>query len=412
MRQEQIEIRKVRGLEIAKTSRIEKTNKGWKVPSQSGHGFYIVESNGFEAKCNCPDYELHKCKCKHVFAVELVITKQVDNEGNVTITKTLRKTYSQNWSAYTTAQTNEQILFVKLLADLCKNVEQPTYEFGRPSMPISDMIFASALKVYSTFSLRRFSSLMQSASEKGFIEKPCSYVTVSNYMRKEEITAILHQLIKLSSLPLASVEEKFGIDSSGFSTSRFARYYSYKHGKDRKYKVWIKAHLISGVQTNVVTGAEISEDYDNDSPFFKPLVEKTGENFKIAEISGDKAYSSRANMNLVDSYGGVPYIPFRSNATGRSDGSYTWKRMFHYFQFNREQFMEHYHLRSNSETVFHMVKSKFKDNIRSKDKIAQINEVLLKILCHNICVVIQEMHELGINPEFCLKSPEDVKKVA
>ena len=101
--------------------------------------------------------------------------------------------------------------------------------------------------------------------------------------------------------------------------------------------------------------------------------------FTIKEVSADKAYSSRENHNLIDSYCGVPYIPFKSNATGRSDGSYTWKRMFHLFQFNREQFLEHYHLRSNSETVFHMVKSKFKDNLRSKDKVAQINEVLLKV---------------------------------
>jgi len=34
--------------------------------------------------------------------------------------------------------------------------------------------------------------------------------------------------------------------------------------------------------------------------------------------------------------------------------------------------------------------------IRSKTKIAQINEILYKILCHNICVLIQEMHEMGI----------------
>ena len=28
------------------------------------------------------------------------------------------------------------------------------------------------------------------------------------------------------------------------------------------------------------------------------------------------------------------------------------------------------------------------------------SKILLKILCHNICVVIQEMYELGISPDF------------
>ena len=62
--------------------------------------------------------------------------------------------------------------------------------------------------------------------------------------------------------------------------------------------------------------------------------------------------------------------------------------------------MKHYHKRSNVETVFYMIKTKFKDYVRTKDETGQFNEVLLKILCHNICVVIQEIHELGIAADF------------
>jgi hypothetical protein len=58
--------------------------------------------------------------------------------------------------------------------------------------------------------------------------------------------------------------------------------------------------------------------------------------------------------------------------------------------------MQHYHLRSNIETTNFMIKSKFMDFVRSKDKIAQVNEALLKILCHNIVVLIHEMNELGL----------------
>ena len=84
MEQQQMEVRKQRGMEIAKTSRIVKNEKGqWKVPSQSGAGYYMVESNGFGAECNCPDHELRNSKCKHIWAVEFIVTKQIDNEGNV-----------------------------------------------------------------------------------------------------------------------------------------------------------------------------------------------------------------------------------------------------------------------------------------------------------------------------------------
>lgn len=62
--------------------------------------------------------------------------------------------------------------------------------------------------------------------------------------------------------------------------------------------------------------------------------------------------------------------------------------------------MDHYHARSNIETTNFMIKSKFTDLVRSKNTIAQVNEVLLKVLCHNIVVLIQSMYELGIEPEF------------
>ena len=47
-----------------------------------------------------------------------------------------------------------------------------------------------------------------------------------------------------------------------------------------------------------------------------------------------------------------------------------------------------------------MVKAKFGDGVRSKTDTAMKNECLCKFLAHNICCVIQEMHELGIDPNF------------
>jgi hypothetical protein len=38
--------------------------------------------------------------------------------------------------------------------------------------------------------------------------------------------------------------------------------------------------------------------------------------------------------------------------------------------------------------------------LRSRMLTAQINEALCKVLCHNLCVVIQSVHELGIETNF------------
>jgi hypothetical protein len=54
----------------------------------------------------------------------------------------------------------------------------------------------------------------------------------------------------------------------------------------------------------------------------------------------------------------------------------------------------------NTETAYSTMKGKFGDSLRSKRVAGQINEALCKVLCHNICVLVQGMHELGIAPAF------------
>ena len=58
-----------------------------------------------------------------------------------------------------------------------------------------------------------------------------------------------------------------------------------------------------------------------------------------------------------------------------------------------------------------MIKAKFGDSIRSKSDTAMVNEVLAKVLCHNLCVVIQASHELGLDAVFCTESRVSAQKV-
>src|SRR5436309_2079041 len=74
--------------------------------------------------------------------------------------------------------------------------------------------------------------------------------------------------------------------------------------------------------------------------------------------------------------------------------------MYHYFCLNKDEFLAHYHRRSNVESTFSMVKAKFRDHVRSKTDTAMINEVLTKFLCHNLCCLITAVHEMGLEPVF------------
>ena len=55
-----------------------------------------------------------------------------------------------------------------------------------------------------------------------------------------------------------------------------------------------------------------------------------------------------------------------------------------------------------------MIKTKFRGDIRSKKQTAQFNEMLIKVLCHNVCVVIQEINELGVKAEFKIEETKEI----
>jgi transposase len=330
--------------------------------------------------------------------------RQDNPDGSVTVTQTVtvaeRKTYPQNWPAYNAAQTNEQDKFQQLLSDLCAGVEEPAWKGGRPPLPLKDMIFSAAFKVYSTFSSRRFMSDLREAKERGYIWKTPHYNSILRYLESDSLTPILKQMVIQSSLPLANVEVDFAVDSSGFSTSRFIRWFDVKYGRTREKAEWVKAHIMCGVKTNVITAIEIGEKWAGDSPFLAPMAKTTAQGFTISEVSADKAYISEKNLKVITGLNATPYIPFRSNTTGDGTGSVLWEHLFHLFMFKKQEFLAHYHKRSNVESTFSMLKRKFGDSLRSKADTAMVNETLLKVIAHNLVVLIHEMHELGIEPVF------------
>jgi len=399
-----MEIWQERGLAIANSNTIEKNKLGWKVPSQSSNGTYIVNLDDGEPFCTCQHFETTHKKCQHIYAVEFIVQKEKRPDGTEVITKTMRVTYTQDWPVYNEAQTHEQERFVLLLCDLCNGIQQPEYRFGRPRLPLSDVIFGLVFKSYTMMSGRRFMTDLREAEVKELVTKSPSFTSTFRYLENPELTPLLKSLVEQSASPLKAIETDFAVDSSGFATTTYARWFDHKYGKERTRQTWVKTHLMCGVKTHVVTSVEATAYESADNLQFPELVSKTAKTFDINEVSADKAYSGRKNLWAVQNVGGTAFIPFMSHATGMANKHHKfdglWNRMWHFYNFNREVFLQHYHKRSNAETVFSMIKMKFGGAVRSKTPVAQVNEVLCKVLCHNICVLIQSIYELGLEPTF------------
>jgi transposase len=297
--------------------------------------------------------------------VEYVVTKTIDQEGKVTYEKAIKKTYTQNWKVYNLSQQVEKGKVMELLADITKRISQPAYRFGRPTIGLGDMIYSMVFKTYSTFSGRRFTSDMVIAKEKGYLTDQPHYNSLFNYFANPKLTELLCQIVTITSLPLRTVETDFAIDSTGFGTSNFQRWYSFKYGREISSRRWVKAHFVTGVRTNTITSVKITSEFDNDCPQLPELVQATAQHFDMKELSADKAYLSKENLQVAQDVGATPFIPFKSNSQPNGNGM-LWKKLYYYFQMNNENFLQYYHKRSNVESTVFMVKAKFGDSVRSK----------------------------------------------
>lgn len=273
-----MDARKERGLVIAAMCRLGKTDAGWLVPSQSSTEMYRV--NVEQQTCTCPDHTESGFKCKHLHAVEITIKREVGSDGTITETKSItlteKVTYKQDWPAYNRAQSIEKDRFQELLADLCSGLQEPPRaKTGRPPHTLRDSIFAMVFKVYGCFASRRTASDLREAFKRGHLSRVVPGLKVAVMMESPAFTPILKSLIARSALPLRAVETDFAIDSSGFSSSRFDRWYDEKYGCTRQKHAWVKVHIACSVKTNVVTAVRILDKDAVDCPQFIPLVQDT-----------------------------------------------------------------------------------------------------------------------------------------
>ena len=373
------------------------------VTASTGEKFYRVVIDGLFPSCSCEDFELRAEPCKHVLAARIFRAQQeaggpapCDQPGP----PVPRKTYKQDWPNYNAAQVNEGYYVQRLLFDLCETIPQPPLPTGRGRrpIPVRDGILAACFKVYGGMSARRSMSDIEEARDAGFLTTTPHFNSVLNVLDDPASTPILLNLVRLSALPLASVEVDFACDSTGFASCRYTRWYDHRYGRESVKADWVKCHAMCGVKTNVIAAVAVLEQSSADCPQLPDLLKTTHQGFDVREVSADKAYTSTENFQAVKDLGGTLYAPFKSNATGSIGGIF--ERMFHYFNLHRAEFLESYHKRSNIESTFSAIKRKLGDSVRGKSDVSMKNEVLAKIVCYNLTCCIAEWYALGIDPVF------------
>ncbi len=393
---EQQNARQARALQIVAKGKIRQAENIFHVPSQTRTGI-TYKVNYSELTCTCSDFTWRKEPCKHLYAIQAMKGSLEVAAEPVSLTK-----YTQNWSAYNKSQTTEKREFLRLLSDLTHTIEERQQNNGRPSLPLGDMLFALIYKVYSQMSSRRFATDLEDAFNAGYISELPHFNSLIRYMDKTELTPILETLVELAAKPLSALEDRFAVDSTGFSISNSVSWSraKYQDQKMMKQKNWIKLHCAIGTRTNVITSAKVSDKFKGDHEFFVPVMDATRKHFEVKEVSADRAYISEEHADYAAYHGINAYIPFKDNMTRVKPGaSDAWSKMYHYFSFNRSEFLQKYNLRSNVESTFGALKAKFGGLLKSKTFEGQTNEVLCKAVAFNLVTLVHAMNEFGIEIE-------------
>jgi transposase len=374
----------------------------WSVPSQSGRGVYLVSLQRGVWRCICPDYTAHSFQCKHIVGVQLRLNGLSRLEATEVEAKRPRPTYRQNWPAYNAAQRSEAVNFGLVLQDLVSDLEDPCppKPTGRPRLPYPDIVYCTVEREFTRLPLRKAQGTYSGSQEAGRISCVPSDNIPSMLLRRADTSAVLNELIARSAAALTSIETTFAVDSSGFRTTSFGEYCREKYGATVQ-NIWWKLHIIVGTQTGIIPAVVVTEGHAADTKQFPALIEAVAAaGFTVAEVYADKGYLAGENFTVVAKAGGIPYIMFRENSRGRAkqrrDHAPWWKKMWHLLQTNPTEFLKHYYMRENVEATFAAIKKKLGETLSSRDPTAQVNELLCKVLVHNIQILIQASFERGI----------------
>jgi hypothetical protein len=77
---------------------------------------------------------------------------------------------------------------------------------------------------------RRATTDIRECEDKGLLAKAPSYNSVFRYMERAEMAPLLKTLVHESAAPLRAIETTFAIDSTGFATNTYARWFDEKFG--------------------------------------------------------------------------------------------------------------------------------------------------------------------------------------
>jgi transposase len=387
------------------------------VPSATHPGAsYVVDLDA--GSCSCPDYAENgptgvaaglPFRCKHVTAVLIVRREIALPDGNsVIVEDKIQFKVPRDW-----AVTNESLVDLHRLAppiihSLVQGIplRAGPRGRGRPASETRDVVHAAILQTLNHRTYRGAVELVDQVRTAGLWgdRGPMHYNTLNEHANDPALLPVFKDLVFESAKPLVDVATNFSIDSTGFTTHSLENWRRFRYGSSeqkqegRKHK-WVKGHFCIDNDFGIITGIAITDRRVGDAPMLDEVIHQVVRNgFHIHHFCADAGYISTENAEIVENLGGVPFIKFRKNMTGRSSAALT--RLAARINADPEAWKDSYNQRANVESAIGVMKTMWGGNVAARKEPGMYMRVAAKAICHNVSRLIRVIHLLGIEPKF------------
>lgn len=297
-----------------------------------------------------------------------------------------------DWSKYDKAQINEMNEMLLLMReavdwasarlgvdDLLKDRRA-----GRPETHPADLAKAVLLQQYFGVSNRVTEGFVKLFMEKMEIEQGFSYKTIERAYNNPLVIMILKEVFKMTQEPVSDKEHRFSPDGTGLSTSMKQNWENdCKKGEKKGYEKMI---AMVGATYKIFSAVAFAENpMDNESPYLEPLLAETVSCYeRIDLVSGDAAYLSRHNCDLIAEAGAIPRIYPKQGITLRMKGSAAWAEMLLDFIDDPQEWLRSYHPRSISESANSAFKRGSPIPLRKRKTLRKKLEAFARICDYNL----------------------------
>ncbi len=222
--------------------------------------------------------------------------------------------------------------------------------------------------------------------------------TLNKYMLDPHIQEKIRELITLSALSFADVNDCILVDSTWFSQySRICGAHKRKID-DRVLRLpsmakTRKLHFVCFKDSKMILVARTTKGTTHDNKIFLEMMEEIKfHKFKIRTIIADNAYCAKANFTWLEENGiKKAFLDFKGNSIVRRSQSGLRKDMLMMWKERPDEWKETYRYRVLIESLISGLKRRGKFHyLRSKKPESQDCEMLLKVLLHNLNILAKE----------------------